>query len=124
MGITEEEKESEWKSMKTSLFEVPELLKNFGAFDTDGWQEFFKNSSLRVGLYVLPPNGKDTQGPHAQDEIYYVLEGKGTLLCETTSNKERLQVKPGSVLFVARETLHWFEDFPEGLKLLVFFSQA
>ena len=109
---------------KATAFDVEKLLANPSAFDRDGWQEFFKIPSLRVGVYVLPPGGKDTQGPHKEDEIYYAFEGDGTLVCETGGREERFPVRAGSVLFVPRETKHRFEHFPKGLRLLVFFSAA
>ena len=61
----------------------------------------------------------DEQTPHKQDELYYVLEGAGTV---TVSGVEQ-PLKSGDLLFVPRCAEHRFTDFEEeGLHLLVFFS--
>ena len=37
--------------------------------------EFLRSPALSVGLYVLPAGGVDSQEPHTEDEVYYVLRG-------------------------------------------------
>jgi len=106
------------------VFELPALLGNRKAFDDEGWQQFLDCASLRSGLYVLPPGGEDKQSPHRQDEVYYVLRGEGQLVCECGENEKTLPVREGSVVFVERNTPHRFEDFSQGLTLLVFFSKS
>ncbi|MBI1862335.1 MAG: cupin domain-containing protein [Deltaproteobacteria bacterium] len=108
--------------MKTAAFEVSQLLQNHSGFDKDGWQEFFRNEALFAGVYVLTPGGEDTQDPHAEDEIYYVLEGQGELVSWEGERETRQSAHAGSVLFVSREVRHRFENFSAGLKLLVFFA--
>ncbi|HXU44505.1 MAG TPA: cupin domain-containing protein, partial [Thermoanaerobaculia bacterium] len=44
---------------------------------SDPWLEFLRVPSLRAGLYVLPAGGVDLQTPHAEDEIYVILSGRG-----------------------------------------------
>src|SRR3989475_10296324 len=41
--------------------------------------EFLRVPALSAGLYVLPTGGADPQGPHKQDEIYYVIRGGARL---------------------------------------------
>ena len=41
--------------------------------------EFLKVEDLSAGLYVLGPEAVDRQSPHGEDEVYYILEGKGVL---------------------------------------------
>src|SRR2546425_1108336 len=40
---------------------------------------------LSLGLYVLPPGGTDTQGPHGEDEVYHVIRGRGRFRLATTT---------------------------------------
>ncbi|MCK7526822.1 MAG: cupin domain-containing protein [Ignavibacteriales bacterium] len=32
---------------------------------------------MSMGLYVLPTGGGDPQSPHTEDEVYYVVSGRG-----------------------------------------------
>lgn len=43
------------------------------------WLEFIRHPALSVGLYVLEPGEPDRQLPHTEDEIYYVVEGRGRI---------------------------------------------
>ena len=84
------------------------------------YHEFLREPSLSVGLYVLPPGGADPQSPHDQDEVYYVLRGRGQI----SVAGETQAVGPGSVVFVANGVEHRFSDITEELALLVFFAPA
>ena len=39
--------------------------------------DFVTIKSIQDGISRLSPSEKDTQEPHAADEIYYVIEGSG-----------------------------------------------
>jgi mannose-6-phosphate isomerase-like protein (cupin superfamily) len=80
--------------------------------------QFINQGTLSVGLYVLPAGGKDDQMPHREDEIYYVVSGRGTI---DVAGEQR-PVQPGSIVFVAKEVEHRFIDIVEDLSLLVFFA--
>jgi len=82
--------------------------------------EFLGASTLRTGLYVLPRGAVDGQSPHEQDEVYSVVRGRAGL----EMAGERLDVEPGSVVFVAAGVPHRFVDIEEDLEVLVFFSTA
>jgi len=110
--------------MSPQFFDLKKLLSDRPAFDKDGWQEFLNVPSLFCGIYELPAGGTDTQTPHAEDEVYYVLEGEGVFICESQGGELRQEVHPGSILFLEKNKKHRFADFPQGLKLLVFFSKA
>jgi mannose-6-phosphate isomerase-like protein (cupin superfamily) len=56
--------------------------------------------------------------PHTEDEVYYVIEGRGTI----TVAGERRPVGPGSIVFVAIGVEHHFHDIEEDLKVLVFWA--
>jgi len=58
----------------------------------------------------LTPN---EQAPHAQDELYVILRGRGVLF----HDGKRESFEPGDILFVAAGTEHHYEDFTEDLAL-------
>jgi mannose-6-phosphate isomerase-like protein (cupin superfamily) len=58
----------------------------------------------------LPPN---EQAPHAQDELYVIIRGRGVLF----HDGKREPFEPGDILFVAAGTEHHYEDFTEDLAL-------
>ena len=72
------------------------------------------------GLYVLAAGATDTQRPHHEDEMYYVVRGKG----QFRAGEEDREISAGSVLFVAAEVEHHFHDITEELVALVFFAPA
>ena len=68
-----------------------------------------QRGTLDVALSLpTPPN---QQAPHAQDEIYVVIRGRGILF----HDGERDPFESGDLLFVAAGTEHGFEDFSEDL---------
>lgn len=64
---------------------------------------------LKLSLPV-PPN---QQTPHAQDELYVVIRGRGVLV----HNGARSPFESGDVLFVAAGCEHHYEDFSRDLAL-------
>ena len=80
--------------------------------------QFMNEGTMSLGLYVLAAGSVDTQSPHEEDEIYYVVSGRGAI--EVAG--ERRPVQPGSIVFVAKEVEHRFVDVEEDLSLLVFFA--
>ena len=85
-----------------------------------GYREFLRVAALSAGLYVLPAGGTDPQRPHHEDEMYYVIRGRGHF----RAGDEETEVSAGSVLFVAAEVEHRFHDISEELAVLVFFAPA
>jgi quercetin dioxygenase-like cupin family protein len=84
------------------------------------YREFLRVPAMSAGLYVLPAGGTDTQRPHHEDEIYYVIRGRARF----QAGAEDREVSAGSVIFVAAELNHRFHDIKEELSLLVFFAPA
>ena len=80
--------------------------------------QFLNAGSMSLGLYVLPAGADDLQTPHREDEIYYVVSGRGAI----TVAGERRAVSPGSIVFVAKEVDHRFVDIEVDLEILVFFA--
>jgi mannose-6-phosphate isomerase-like protein (cupin superfamily) len=84
------------------------------------YHEFIREPSMSLGRYVLPAGGTDPQSPHAEDEVYYVLDGRARIQIAD----EEYPVEPGDVVFVGKGTEHRFVDIAERLELLVVFAPA
>jgi mannose-6-phosphate isomerase-like protein (cupin superfamily) len=82
--------------------------------------EFLRVPAMSAGVYVLPKGGTDPQKPHREDEMYYVVRGRGRMQIGT----EHAEVRTGSVIFVEAEAEHRFYDIVEEIELLVFFAPA
>ena len=84
------------------------------------YREFLRVPSMSAGLYVLPAGATDPQRPHHEDEMYYVVRGRGHF----RAGDDDREVSAGSVIFVAAEVEHRFHDITEELEILVFFAPA
>ena len=84
------------------------------------YSEFLRVPAMSAGLYVLPAGSADTQSPHQQDEMYYVVRGRARL----RAGSEDEAVSEGSIIFVAARVEHRFYEITEELVLLVMFAPA
>ncbi len=84
------------------------------------YHEFLRVPAMSCGLYVLPAGGTDGQSPHNEDEMYYVVKGRGRFVADGTES----DVQPGTVLYVRAGIEHRFSDITEELHILVFFAPA
>jgi mannose-6-phosphate isomerase-like protein (cupin superfamily) len=82
--------------------------------------EFLRVPAMSAGVYVLPKGGADSQKPHREDEMYYVVRGRARMQI----GSEQAEVGAGSVIFVEAEVEHRFYDVQEELEVLVFFAPA
>jgi quercetin dioxygenase-like cupin family protein len=82
--------------------------------------EFLRRDSMSLLVYHLAAGEPDQQQPHTEDEVYYVLDGTGVFDADGQSTP----VKPGDVIFAARDVVHRFRDYPDGITLLVVFAPA
>ena len=73
------------------------------------------HGSMQVRFYA--PRGVDGQTPHAQDELYVVVQGSGSFVCRD----QRTPFGPGDVLFVPAGAVHRFEDFGDDFGVWVIF---
>ena len=84
------------------------------------YEEFLRVPDLSAGLYVLGAGATDPQSPHTEDELYYVVRGRGRV----TVGQETRDVVAGSLVFVAAQVPHRFHDIAERLEILVVFGPA
>lgn len=71
-------------------------------------------------MYRLPAGASDSQTPHGEEEIYFVVSGRA----QFKSGASNAEVKTGDVLFVLANEAHHFHSILEELELLVFFAPA
>jgi len=106
--------ESSWK-----IFDLQDLLAKKQDFPAP-YLEFLRVPNLSCGIYTLPAGSKDLQGPHDEDEVYYVLSGKARLRVD----EHEQQVSAGSILYVGATSEHSFFEIEEDITLLVFFASG
>jgi mannose-6-phosphate isomerase-like protein (cupin superfamily) len=82
--------------------------------------EFLRVPAMSAGVYVLPAGTRDSQKPHKEDEIYYVVRGKAKMRI----GAEDRPVGEGSVIFVEAGQEHRFFDIQQELVVLVVFGPA
>jgi mannose-6-phosphate isomerase-like protein (cupin superfamily) len=84
-----------------------------------GYEILHSSPGLELGVYVLVAPEPDRQQPHADDEVYVVLEGDGRLEVEG----EIVDVKEGDAIFVEAGADHRFTAY-EQLAVLVIFERT
>jgi mannose-6-phosphate isomerase-like protein (cupin superfamily) len=100
-------------------FELSDLVARQAASGRP-YLEFLTVPDLSVGLYVLAVGQPDLQGPHTEDEVYYVVSGRA----KVTVGDDVRDVIAGSIVFVATGVPHRFHDITEDLTLFVAFGPA
>jgi len=110
-------KEQSIKRMEA--YELVHLMEQQNQSGQD-YFEFLRVPSLSAGLYMLPAGAVDTQEPHTEDEIYYVIGGHASILVD----QESRPVEAGSLVFVKANVEHRFHTITEDLRVLVNFAPA
>jgi len=106
-------------SRQAKYFQIDELEQQRRR-SGKSYLEFLRIPAMSAGVYTLAAGSTDPQKPHKQDEMYYVVSGRGRLWV----GPEDLSITAGSVIFVAAEVEHRFHDITEELVVLVFFAPA
>jgi mannose-6-phosphate isomerase-like protein (cupin superfamily) len=86
--------------------------------ENGGYEIVHQSPGLELGVYVLVAPEPDRQQPHDDDEVYVVLEGRGTLDVEG----ERYDLTEGDSVFVPAGAEHQFVGY-EQLSVLVIFEK-
>ena len=83
-----------------------------------GYEIVHESPGLEIGVYVLVAPEPDRQQPHKDDEVYVVLEGRGTLDVQGT----KTDLREGNAIFVPAGAEHAFSGY-EQLRVLVIFER-
>lgn len=103
----------------TDVYDLEAILKEMHG--SDSWfSTFLSKRTMDAGILRLKPGEKDPQGPHANDELYFVINGHGLIRIGETDH----QVKPGSVVFVPARKQHHFHGNKDELQVLYVFAGA
>jgi mannose-6-phosphate isomerase-like protein (cupin superfamily) len=95
-----------------------ESVKRRLAAGTGGYEVVHRSPGLEIGVYVLVAPEPDRQSPHEDDEVYVVLEGRGTLEVEG----QQVELREGHAVFVPAGAEHRFVGY-EQLSVLVLFER-
>ena len=98
------------------IFQIADMLSKIEK--EEYFYDFLKIRNLEAGVIRLRPGQEDTQEPHSEDELYYVVEGSGTL----ELGKATKPIKKGSVIFVPAGLRHRFYGNREDLIVLYVFA--
>src|SRR6266850_4571637 len=58
-------------------FHLPQVIADRQQQDRS-YLEFLRVPSMSAGIYFLPADGTDPQRPHTEDEVYYIIKGRGS----------------------------------------------
>ena len=101
-------------------FDIARLEAGHGFFRGEPYLEFIRAPSLSVGLYVLPAGAADPRGPHTEDEVYHIAEGRARI---RVGGEDRTAAA-GTVVFVEAGAEHRSHSIEEDPTVLVFFAPA
>ena len=82
------------------------------------WVEHLRVHTMSLGTYSIPAGATDDQVPHTEDEVYVVVAGRGAF----EAGGQRVEVRPGTTLFVPAYEEHRFVEVTEDLAVVVVFA--
>jgi mannose-6-phosphate isomerase-like protein (cupin superfamily) len=101
------------------VFQLSELLDKVEPGGVR-FHEFLRTPSLSCSVYHVPAGSSEMQSAHVEDELYYVLEGRGRLRVETDEHV----VERGTLLYVKADSEHTFFEIEQDLTVLAFFGSV
>ncbi|ESQ15348.1 MAG TPA: cupin domain-containing protein [Chromatiaceae bacterium] len=101
------------------VFQLTELLQHVEPGKLR-FHEFLRTQSLSCAIYHLPAGSKEMASAHEEDELYFVLEGRGQLRIGDDAHS----VQQGTLLYVHAACDHTFFDIEHDLTVLAFFGGA
>ena len=102
---------------KVDAFDMSEIVEGHRE-NGELYHEFLRAERISVGLYVLAAGATDPQGPHTEDEIYYIVSGAATIEVDG----ENRPASAGSVIYVDAHIEHRFHSITEDLSVIVVFA--
>lgn len=108
--------------MANELWKAFDLAGEIAKREKSGgpYHEFLRVPALSCGIYSLPAGATDLQAPHDEDEVYYVVQGRGRI---KIGDVDRV-VGAGTILYVKASSEHSFFEITEDITLLVFFASG
>lgn len=108
--------------MAGELWKAFDIASEIAAREESGlaYREFLRVPALSCGIYSLEAGSTDLQSPHDEDEVYYVVKGRGRVKVRDQNH----EVGPGSILYVQASSEHSFFEIEEDITLLVFFASG
>ena len=103
--------------MNERLIDIRSLISKMD-LDNSGFLNFFDLKHLQAGILRLKPGERDTQEPHSDDELYYVIKGSGWM----ELGRKKVRVKEGSIVFVPSGLHHKFYGNKDDLVVLYVFA--
>jgi mannose-6-phosphate isomerase-like protein (cupin superfamily) len=107
------------QTLDMQTFPLDDLLRRHGESGSL-WMEFLRVPAMSAGIYCLLAGTDDPQGPHNEDEVYYIVAGHGKFTCEGRS----VDAVPGTTIYVPARADHRFHDITQDLTILVIFAPA
>jgi mannose-6-phosphate isomerase-like protein (cupin superfamily) len=98
-------------------FDIDGVRSRLEAAD-GGYEVVHSSPGIEIGVYVLVTPEPDRQQPHADDEVYVVLDGNGVLEIED----KQVELREGHAVFVPAGAEHRFTAY-EHLAVLVIFER-
>ncbi len=83
-------------------------------------KEFFRSDALSMTIAFWPAGSVDNQAPHAEEEVYFVAIGRGSIEVAGESR----EVGPGSIIHVGPGIDHHFHSIEEDLTVAIFWAPA
>jgi len=99
------------------IFDVAHLVAKQPSAE-HSYSEFYRGELLSLGFAIWPAEAADTQKPHAEDEVYYVVAGRGRIQVADDDKA----VGPGSIVYVPARVPHRFHTIEETLQVIVFWA--
>lgn len=107
------------KNPDWQAFSIDAVKQQHDAVDRQ-YIPFLDTSSLDAGMYYLAAGVADQQGPHGEDEVYIIINGKAQL----QAGGQTFNARPGKIFFVKANVGHRFINIENDLEVLVLFSAA
>lgn len=106
---------------RDALPQVPQFISDWtlGAAPDAAYRELIRLPTLAVGRFTAPTGHEDSQDPHTEDEVYFVVAGEASLIVGDEVNR----VEAGFIAYVPAGVRHRFTQITDHLEVLVFFAR-
>lgn len=98
----------------------PKEVEGAGKKNANAWSPLCDVSSMRFGLYILPPGvGGDEPQVHDVDALNIILRGRARF----GIGADAIETQPGSIVWVQHGKRHTFQRLKEDVDVLVLFAK-